>query len=251
VQAPPARRSLRRLRRAGPPRRALLPGGLIVCLAGRAAGLLALAGNLAGGAHSSGPDDGSDSAAMSWGRMVLFGVQLLRGAGDFLFVPVIVSWINGPVPTPSRASASCARNWACSTAGPVRDEIAAAAALHSGALVPAQPVARAPGPGAAASSFGVARAGARAVIGLAGVSGVEIFSGGHPRAPSVQQLRLYLGELPFWSFVNTTRTACCAHCNGCPWRAQVRFRADPGMLLLLFTAPFSQRGLAQLFQKLI
>jgi uncharacterized protein YggT (Ycf19 family) len=63
---------------------------------------------------------------------------------------------------------------------------------------------------------------------------------------------VYLGELPFWSFVNTTAHSLLRPLQWLPLRAgRVDFAPVLAMLLVLVTAPFSQRGLTQLFQKFI
>ena len=91
----------------------------------------------------------------------------------------------------------------------------------------------------------------RAVLGLAAYLALKFFLVGI-LALHLFSSYVYLGELPLWSFVNTTAHGLLRPLQWLPLRAgRMDFAPVLAMVLLLLTAPFSQRGLTQIFQRLI
>jgi uncharacterized protein YggT (Ycf19 family) len=90
-----------------------------------------------------------------------------------------------------------------------------------------------------------------AVIGLAAYLALKFFLVG------VLSLHLlssyvYLGEWPLWDFVNTTARSLLRPLQWLPLRAgRIDFAPALAVVLLLFVAAFTQRGLTHLFQRLI
>jgi uncharacterized protein YggT (Ycf19 family) len=253
VQAPPGKSLASTLRRAGPPRpRIYYLVGLIVLLAGRALIYWQLGGQLSWVARIPlGPTTvGFRSDFL--GSMVLFSVCSFGVAlGIFYLCLLLLSWINGPVADTEpgqrvvRAQLGLLDRWpgAIKLLLPLLFTAALWCLLDPWlarlGLVPQQ----------AQSAWRVLAQGA--VIGLAAYLALKFFLVGI-LALHLFSSYVYLGELPFWSFVNTTAHSLLRPLQWLPLRAG-RFDFAPvlAMLLVLVTAPFSQRGLTQLFQKLI
>jgi uncharacterized protein YggT (Ycf19 family) len=253
VEAPPGASLASTLRRAGPPRpRIYYLLGLIILLAARALVYWQLGGQVGWVARIPlGPTTvGFRSDVL--GRMALFSVCSFGVAlGIFYLCLLLLSWINGPVADTEpgqrlvRAQLGLLDRWpgAMKVLLPLLFTAALWCLLNPWlarlGLVPRQ----------AHSEWRVLAQGA--VIGLAAYLALKFF------LVAILALHLfssyvYLGELPFWNFVNTTARSLLRPLQWLPLRAG-RFDFAPilAMLLLLLTEPFSQRGLAQLFQRLI
>jgi uncharacterized protein YggT (Ycf19 family) len=253
VQAPPGVSLASTLRRAGPPRpRIYYLAGLIALLAGRSLIYWQLGGQLNWVARIPlGPTTVGFRSDLL-GRMMLFSVCSFGVAlGIFYLCLLLLSWINGPVADTEpgqrvvRAQLGLLDRWpgAMKLLLPLL-LTAALWCLFNPWLVrlglvpsPAQPEWRVLAQGA--------------VIGLAAYLALKFFLVGI-LALHLFSSYVYLGELPFWSFVNTTAHSLLRPLQWLPLRAG-RFDFAPvlAMLVVLVTAPFSQRGLTQLFQKLI
>ncbi len=253
VQAPPGTSLASTLRRAGPPRpRVYYLAGLIVLLAGRALIYWQLGGQIGWVARIPlGPTTvGFRSDVL--GRMMLFSVCSFGVAlGIFYLCLLLLSWINGPVADTEpgqrvvRAQLGLFDRWpgAMKLLLPLLFTSSLWCLLNPWlarlGLVPSQ----------AQSEWRVLAQGA--IIGLAAYLALKFFLVGI-LALHMFSSYVYLGELPFWSFVNTTAHSLLRPLQWLPLRAgRVDFAPVIAMLLLLFTAPFSQRGLTQLFQRLI
>jgi uncharacterized protein YggT (Ycf19 family) len=253
VQVPPGASLASTLRRAGPPRpRLYYLAGLIVLLAVRALLYWQLGGQAGWVARIPlGPTTVGFRSDLP-GRMALFSVCSFGVAlGIFYLCLLLLSWINGPVADTEpgqrlvRAQLGLLDRWpgAMKLLLPLLFTAALWCLLNPWlarlGVVPRH----------AAAPWRVLAQGA--VIGLGVYLALKFFLVG------ILALHLfgsfvYLGELPIWSFVNTTAHSLLRPLQWLPLRAgRVDFAPVLAMLLLLFTAPFTQRGLTQLFQKLI
>jgi uncharacterized protein YggT (Ycf19 family) len=253
VQARPGASLASTLRRAGPPRpRLYYLAGLILLLAGRALVYWQLGGQMGWVARIPlGPTTvGFRSDVL--GRMALFSVGSFGVAlGIFYLCLLLLSWINGPVADTEpgqrlvRAQLGLLDRWpgVMKLLLPPLFTATLWCLLHPWlvrlGLVPHQ----------ANTDWRVLAQGA--VIGLAAYLALKFFLVGI-LALHLFSSYVYLGELPIWSFVNTTARRLLRPLQWLPLRAgRVDFAPVLAMVLLLFTAPLGQRGLAQIFQRLI
>jgi len=253
VKAPPGTSLASTLRRAGPPRpRIYYLAGLIVLLVGRALLYWQLGSQLSWVARIPlGPTTVGFRSDVP-GRMMLFSACSFAVAlGISYLCLLLLSWINGPVADTEpgqrvvRAQLGLLDRWpgAMKLLLPFLF-IAALWCVLDPWLARLGVV-----PRPAHSQWQVLAQGA--VIGLAAYLALKFFLVGI-LALHLFSSYVYLGELPFWRFVNTTAHGLLRPLQWLPLRAgRVDFAPVLAMLLVLFTAPFSQRGLTQLFQKLI
>jgi uncharacterized protein YggT (Ycf19 family) len=186
------------------------------------------------------------------GRMALFSVCSFGVAlGIFYLCLLLLSWINGPVAETEpgqrlvRAQLGLLDRWpgAIKLLLPLLLTAALWCLLHPWlarlGLVPRQDHAQ----------WRVLAQGA--VLGLAAYLALKFFLVGI-FAVHLFSSHVYLGELPIWSFVNTTAHGLLRPLQWLPLRAgRVDFAPVLAMVLVLLTAPMSQRGLTQIFQRLI
>ncbi len=253
VQAPPGASLASTLRRAGPPRpRIYYLAGLILLLTGRALVYWQLGGQVGWVARIPlGPTTvGFRSDVL--GRMALFSACSFGVAlGIFYLCLLLLSWINGPVADAEpgqrlvRAQLGLLDRWpgVMKLLLPLLFTAILWCLLHPWlvrlGLVPRQ----------ANSDWRVLAQGA--VLGLAAYLALKFFLVGI-LALHLFNSYVYLGELPIWSFVNTTAHSLLRPLQWLPLRAgRVDFAPVLAMVLLLSAAAFTQRGLTQLFQKLI
>jgi uncharacterized protein YggT (Ycf19 family) len=253
VRATPGASLASTLRCAVPPQpRIYYLAGLIVLLAGRALVYWQLGGQAGWVARIQlGPTTvGFRSDVL--GRMALFSVCSFGEAlGLFYLCLLLLSWINGPVAETEpgqrlvRAQLGLLDRWpaAMKLLLPLLFTAALWCLLHPWlvnlGLVPRQEHAE----------WRVLAQGA--ILGLAAYLALKFFLVGI-LALHLFSSHVYLGELPVWSFVNTTARGLLRPLQWLPLRAgRVDFAPVLAMLLLLFAAPAGQRGLTQVFQKLI
>jgi len=186
------------------------------------------------------------------GRMALFSVCSFGLAlGIFYLCLLVLSWINGPVAETEpgqrlvRSQLGLLDRWpgAVKLLLPLLFTAALWCLLHPClvrlGLVPRQPLAE----------WRVLAQGA--VLGLAAYLALKFFLVGI-LALHLFSSHVYLGELPIWSFVNTTARRLLRPLRWLPLRAgRVDFAPVLAMVLLLLAAPVGQRGLTQIFQRLI
>jgi uncharacterized protein YggT (Ycf19 family) len=90
-----------------------------------------------------------------------------------------------------------------------------------------------------------------AVIGLAVYLALKFFLVG-VFALHLLSSYVYLGDLPFWGFINTTANSLLRPLQWLPLRAgKIDFTPVVAMVLVLVAAQFSQHGLAELYKRLI
>jgi uncharacterized protein YggT (Ycf19 family) len=253
VQAAPGTSLASTLRSAVPPRpRIYYLAGLIALLAGRALLYWQLGGQSGWVARLPlGPTTvGFRSDVL--GRMALFSVCSFGLAlGIFYLCLLVLSWINGPVAETEpgqrlvRSQLGLLDRWpgAVKLLLPLLFTAALWCLLHPClvrlGLVPRQPLAE----------WRVLAQGA--VLGLAAYLALKFFLVGI-LALHLFSSHVYLGELPIWSFVNTTARRLLRPLRWLPLRAgRVDFAPVLAMVLLLLAAPVGQRGLTQIFQRLI
>ena len=253
VQAPPGVSLATTLRRAAPPRpRLFYLVGLIVLLAARALLYWQLGGPIRWDARIPlGPTTVWFRSDVL-GRMALFSVCSFGVTlGIFYLCLLLLSWINGPVAETEpgqrlvRAHLGLLDRWpaALKLLLPLLVTATAWCLLHPW-LVHAGLVPRNANAGWRVPAQGV-------VIGLAVYLALKFFLTGI-FALHLFSSHVYLGELPFWSFVNTTARGLLRPLRWLPLRAgQIDFAPVVAMILVLCAAPFSQRVLTQLYQKLI
>ncbi len=253
VQAPPGASLISTLRRASPPRpRIYYLAGLIALLAGRALVYWQLGGQVRWDARIPlGPTTFWFRSDVL-GRMALFSVCSFGVAlGMFYLCLLLLSWINGPVADTEpgqrlvRAQLGFLDRWpgAVKLLLPLLFSVAAWCLLHPWlarlGLVPSNPH----------SGWRVPAQGA--VIGLSAYLSLKYFLAAI-FALHIFSSYVYLGELPFWSFVNTTSNRLLRPLQCLPLRAgRLDFAPVVAMLLVLFVAPFCQGGLTDLYKSLI
>lgn len=252
VQAPPGVSLASALRRAGPPRpRLYYLAGLIVLLAGRALLYWQLGGPIRWDARIPlGPTTVWFRSDVL-GRMALFSVCSFGVAlGIFYLCLLLLSWINGPVAETEpgqrlvRAHLGLLDRWpsAIKLLLPLLFTATAWCLLHPwmarAGLVPQN----------AHAGWRVLAQGM--VLGLAAYLALKFFLAGIFVLHLLSSL-VYLGELPLWSFVNTTARGLLRPLQWLPLRAgKIDFAPILAMALVLCAAPFSQRLLTQLYQRL-
>jgi uncharacterized protein YggT (Ycf19 family) len=253
VQAPPGATLASTLRRAGPPRpRAYYLAALILLLAGRALVYWQLGGPAGWVARIPlGPTTVGFRSDML-GRMALFSVCSFGVAlAIFYLFMLLLSWINGPVADSAPGQRLVRTQLGLLDRCPGVIKLLLPVFLTATlwfmfhpwlvrlGLVPRQ----------ANSGWRVLAQGA--VIGLAAYLALKFFLVG------VLSLHLlssyvYLGEWPLWDFVNTTARSLLRPLQWLPLRAgRIDFAPALAVVLLLFVAAFTQRGLTHLFQRLI
>jgi uncharacterized protein YggT (Ycf19 family) len=253
VQAPPGASLASTLRRAGPPRpRIYYLAGLIALLAGRALVYWQLGGQARWDARIPlGPTTVWFRSDLL-GRMALFSLCSFGVAlGIFYLCLLLLSWINGPVADTEpgqrlvRAQLGRLDRWpgAFKLLLPLLFTAAAWCLLHPClarlGVVPPNPH----------SEWRVLAQGV--IIGLAVYLSLKYF------LVAILALHLfssyvYLGEAPFWNFVNTTAHGLLRPLQCFPLRAgKLDFAPVLAMLLVLFVAPFCQGGLTDLYKSLI
>ena len=247
VQAQPGVSLASTLRRAGPPRpRVYYLAGLIALLAARALVYWQLGGPIRWDARIPlGPTTVWFRSDLL-GRMAIFsacsfGVTL----GIFYLCLLLLSWINGPVAETEpgqrlvRAHLGLLDRWpgALKLLLPLLFTATAWCLFHPW-LVHAGLVPRNANAGWRVPAQGV-------VIGLAVYLALKFFLTGI-FALHLFSSHVYLGELPFWSFVNTTARGLLRPLRWLPLRAgQIDFAPVVAMILVLCAAPFSFNGHAR------
>jgi uncharacterized protein YggT (Ycf19 family) len=253
VQAPPGASLASTLRRARPPRpRFYYLAALIVLLAGRALVYWQLGGPIQWDARIPlGPTTVWFRSDVL-GRMALFSLCSFGVAlGIFYLCLLLLSWINGPVAETEpgqrlvRAHLGRLDRWpgALKLLLPLLFTAMCWCLLHPW-LVHAGIVPQNAHAGWRVPAQGV-------VIGLAVYLALKFFLAGI-LALHLLNSHVYLGELPLWSFVNTTARGLLRPLQWLPLRAgKVDFAPGVAMVLVLCATPFSQRFLAQLYQRLV
>jgi uncharacterized protein YggT (Ycf19 family) len=241
------------LRRAGPPRpRIYYLAGLIVLLAARALLYWQLGGQIRWDARIPlGPTTFAFRSDVL-GRMVLFSVCSFAVAlGIFHLCLLLLSWIKGPVAGAEpgqrlvRAHLGLVDRWP----GAMKLLLPLWLTMALWCLLNPLIVRLGLVPPSADSSWRVLAQGA--VLGLGVYLALKFFLVGI-FALHLLNSHVYLGELPLWNFVNTTAQGLLRPLQWLPLRAgRIDFAPVAAMALVLLAAHFSQRGLTQLFQRLI
>jgi uncharacterized protein YggT (Ycf19 family) len=253
AQAPPGASLASTLRRAGPPRpRFYYVAGLIVLLAARALAYWQLGQQIRWDARIPlGPTTVWFRSDVL-GRMALFSLGSFgMTLGIFYLCLLLLSWINGPAAETEpgqrlvRAHLGLLDRWpgAMKALLPLLFAATLWCLLHPGlarlGLVPSN----------ARSDWRMLAQGA--VIGLAAYLALKFFLVGL-LALHLLNSYVYLGDLPFWSFVHTTARGLLRPLQWLPLRGgQLDFAPVLAMVLVLLAATWSQRGLTQLYQSLI
>ena len=253
VQAPPGASLASTLRRAGPPQpRIYYLAGLILLLAARALFYWQLGGQVRWDARIPlGPTTVWFRGDLL-GRMALFSLCSFGVAmGIFYLCLLLLSWVNGPAADAEpgqrlvRAHLGLLDRWpgAMKVLLPLVFTAALWFLLH--------PLLARLGmvPRDADSHWRVLAQGA--VIGLAAYLALKFFLVGI-LALHLLNSYVYLGDVPIWSFVNTTARSLLRPLDWLPLRAgKVDFAPAVAIVVLLFAAQFSQRGLTELYKRLI
>ena len=253
VRAPAGASLASTLRRAGPPRpRVYYLAALCALLAGRALVYWQLGGPVRWDARIPlGPTTVWFRSDLP-GRMMLFSLFSFGVAlGVFYLCLLLLSWINGPIADTEPAQRlvrdhlGALDRWpgAVKVLLPLLFTVAAWCALNP-LLAWLGLVPQASNPAWRLLAQG-------AVIGLAVYLVLKFLLVG-VLALHLLNSYVYLGDLPLWSFVNATARGLLRPLRALPLRAgRIDFAPVLAMVVVLAGAQWSQRGLAQLYQKLI
>jgi uncharacterized protein YggT (Ycf19 family) len=187
-----------------------------------------------------------------FGRMMLFSVLSFAVAlGIFYLCLLLLSWINGPISDADPAQRLVRAHLGALDRWPGAMKLllplfftAAAWCLLNPLFVNVGLVSR-----NAHSLWHVVAQGA--VIGLAAYLVLKFFLVAVLAVYLVNSY-VYLGELPLWNFINATARALLRPLRWLPLQAgKIDFAPVLAIIVLLAAAPFSQRGLTELYQRLI
>jgi uncharacterized protein YggT (Ycf19 family) len=241
------------LRRAGPPRpRIYYLAALIVLLAARALVYWQLGGPIGWyGRIPLGPTTVGFPSAMP-GRMILFSLCSFGVAlGIFYLCLLLLSWINGPISDTEPAQRLVRDHLGVLDRWPRVVKLLLPLLFTATVWYLLNPLLVRLGlvPQNANPAWRVLAQGA--VIGLAVYLVLKFFLVG-VLALHLLNTYVYLGELPLWSFVNSTARGLLRPLQGLPLRAgKIDFAPVLAMAVVLAVAQFGQRGLAQLYQQCI
>ncbi len=250
---PPGASLASTLRRAGPPRpRIYYLAGLIALLAGRALIYWQLGGQIRWDARIPlGPTTFAFRSDVL-GRMMLFSACSFGVAlGLFHLCLLLLSWINGPVAggEPGRRLVRAHLGLVDRWPGTVKLLLPLLCTVALWCLLNPLMVRLSLVPPNPDSHWRVLAQGA--VLGLGVYLALKFFLVGI-LALHLLNSYVYLGEFPFWNFVNTTAGVLLRPLQWLPLRAgRVDFAPVLAMVLVLVAAYFSQRGLTQIFQRLV